>query len=81
MFIQPTRTNRKEGTPDENAHAKNHSVAPARCAAFQRVVVHEERLLGKTEQHRLLDLHDAPFRAREGSRQMSHLLDGSRAGD
>src|SRR6266568_8632514 len=63
MFIQPTRTNRKKGTPDENVHAKNHSVACARSAAFQHGIVHEERLLGKIQQRRLLDLQNAPVGA------------------
>src|SRR5207302_715457 len=40
----------------------------------------EKRRLGKTEQCRLLHLHDAPVGAFERSRQVSNLLDGSRSG-
>src|SRR6266571_4601181 len=81
MFIQPTRTYRNEEIPDENGYAKNHSVARARSAAFQCDFVRKKGCLGKSQQRRLLDLHDAPVGAFEGSWEMPHLLDGSRARD
>jgi hypothetical protein len=46
-----------------------------------RCVVLEEQRHGETEQDRLLDVHNASIGARKGTRQMSHLLDGSCASD
>src|SRR5437868_1103941 len=72
---------RKEGNRDESVYAKNRAVTHARCASLRSHVLLKRRRHGKTKQHRLLHLHDAPVGAFEGSWKMPHLLDGSRARD
>src|SRR5438093_2428229 len=67
---------RRGGNHDEAVSAKDCAVGHARCASFWRCVVLEEQLHGETEQDRLLDVHNASFGARKGTREMSHLFDG-----
>src|SRR5437762_8368726 len=80
-FIRQRMPYRKEGNRHETVYAKNRVVSHAGCASLRRHVLLKGRRHGKTKQRRLLHLHDAPVGAFEGSRKMSHLLDGSRAGD
>src|SRR5438094_1443631 len=70
---------RKEGNRDETVSAKNRAAGHARCFFLRRHVLLKGRRHGKAKQRRLLHLHDAPVGAREGAREMPHLLDGSRA--
>src|SRR5438067_3969188 len=81
MFIRQRQRYRKERNRDETVYAKNRAVSHARCSSLRRHVLLKRRRYGKTKQRRLLHLHDAPVGAFEGSRQVSHLLDGSRARD
>src|SRR5207248_7770223 len=76
-FTRAALRYRKEENDDETVCAKNRAVNHARCASFWRCVVLEEQRHGESEQDRLLDLHDASFGARKGTREMSHLFDGS----
>src|SRR5206468_8710105 len=80
-FIRQRKPYRKEGNRHETISAKDCAVDHAGCASFWRCAVLEEQLHGNTEQDRLLDVHNASFGAFEGSREVSHLLDGSRARD
>src|SRR6266566_675856 len=67
-FIRPRQRYRKEGNRDETVYSKNRAVSNARCSSLRRHVLLKRRRRGKTEQHRLLHLHDAPVGAFEGSR-------------
>src|SRR5947208_12337699 len=80
-FTRRRQHHRRGGNHDEAVSAKDCAVGHARCASFWRCVVLEEQLHGETEQDRLLDVHNASFGARKGTREMSHLFDGSRARD
>src|ERR1700757_1286916 len=72
----PIHLNRK---PNENESAEifqqNHSSHRAAHAARHGFML--ERADGEGQQHRLLDVHNASIGARKGTRQMSHLFDGS----
>src|SRR5205807_7801045 len=77
-----TNALKPKGTPDEDLHAKNHIVDRTRCAAVWRGVMRKKSRIRETEQCRLLHLHDAPLGEIAGSeREMSHLRNGSGAGD
>src|SRR5436305_4674309 len=80
-FIRQRKPYRKEGNRHETVYAKNRVVSHAGCASLRRHVLLKGRRHGKTKQHRLLHLHDAPVGAFEGSWKMPHLLDGSGARD
>src|SRR5881392_56913 len=80
-FIRQRKPYRKEGNRHETVYAKNRVVSHAGCASLPRHVLLKGRRHGKTKQRRLLHLHDAPVGARQEAREVSHLLDGSRAGD
>src|SRR6266446_7981556 len=80
-FIRQRKPYRKEGNRHETVYAKNRVVSHAGCVSLRRHVLLKGRCHWKTKQRRLLHLHDALVGAFEGSRQVSHLLDGSRARD
>src|SRR5262249_41685310 len=80
-FTRQRQRYRKERNRDENVCAKSSGNDCACGDAFWRALVRETRHGGGAEQRRLLHLHDASVGACEGSREMSDLLDGSRAGN
>src|SRR5215831_12456305 len=80
-FTRLRSGHQKEGSLHEDVYTKHHGAACARCVVRGREFVHKKGRLRKTEQRRLLHLHDASIGAREGTWKMSNLLDGSDAGD
>src|SRR5262249_36647357 len=80
-FTRPRHHYRREANDGETVCAKNCTVDRCRRTSLWCRLLLEEGRQRYTERRRLLYLHDAPVGAFEGTRQMSHLRDGSRARD